>query len=56
MSVARTVVGSGELTFELAPDWEQLPSGWSHGDVAGVATDSQDRVYVFNRSEHPVIV
>ncbi|MBV9582417.1 MAG: hypothetical protein JO057_27850, partial [Chloroflexi bacterium] len=56
MSVARTVVGSGDLTFELVPDWEQLPSGWSHGDVAGVATDSQDRVYVFNRSEHPVIV
>ena len=36
--------------------WEQLPSGWSHGDVAGVATDSQDRVYVFNRSEHPLII
>jgi sugar lactone lactonase YvrE len=50
------MVGSGELTFELIADWEQLPSGWSHGDVAGVAADSQDRVYVFNRSEHPVIV
>jgi DNA-binding beta-propeller fold protein YncE len=24
--------------------------------VAGVATDAQDRVYVFNRSDHPVIV
>ena len=24
--------------------------------MAGVATDSQDRVFVFNRSEHPVIV
>ena len=55
-SELRTVVGSGDLTFELVPDWEQLPSAWSHGDVAGVATDSQDRVYVFNRSEHPVIV
>jgi sugar lactone lactonase YvrE len=40
----------------LVPDWEQLPAGWSHGDVAGVATDSHDRVYVFNRSEHPLIV
>ena len=50
------VVGEGELTLELVPDWEQLPSGWSHGDVAGVATDSQDRVFVFNRSEHPVII
>jgi DNA-binding beta-propeller fold protein YncE len=42
--------------YELVDDWEQLPAGWSHGDVAGVAVDSQDRVYVFNRSEHPVIV
>ena len=25
-------------------------------EVAGVAVDSRDRVYVFNRGEHPVIV
>ena len=49
-------VGQSSLTYELVSDWEQLPPGWSHGDVAGVACDSQDRVYVFNRSEHPVIV
>jgi len=49
-------VGESTLTFELVPNWEQLPDGWTHGDVAGVATDSQDRVFVFNRSEHPVIV
>jgi DNA-binding beta-propeller fold protein YncE len=47
---------SASLTFELVPDWEQLPPGWSHGDVAGVATDSKDRVFVFNRGEHPVII
>lgn len=56
MSLTRNTVGEGELTFELVTDWEQLPEGWSHGDVAGVATDSRDRVYVFNRSDHPVIV
>jgi sugar lactone lactonase YvrE len=50
------LVGESTLTFELVPDWEQLPSGWSHGDVAGVATDSADRVFVFNRGEHPVII
>ncbi len=50
------IVGEGEYRYEVVEGWEQLPSGWSHGDVAGVATDSQDRVYVFNRSEHPVIV
>src|SRR5438132_12155263 len=44
------------VTFELVPNWEQIPDGFSHGDVAGVATDSSDRVYVFNRSEHPVMV
>jgi DNA-binding beta-propeller fold protein YncE len=49
-------VTSATLTYTLVPDWEQLPAGWTHGDVAGVACDSQDRVYVFNRSEHPVIV
>jgi DNA-binding beta-propeller fold protein YncE len=56
MARVRNVVGEGELTFELVPDWEQLPAGWTHGDVAGVATDARDRVFVFNRSEHPVIV
>jgi DNA-binding beta-propeller fold protein YncE len=50
------IVGEGAFQYELVEGWEQLPSGWSHGDVAGVATDSEDRVYVFNRSEHPVIV
>lgn len=49
-------VGESSMTYQLVDGWEQLPSGWSHGDVAGVATDSQDRVYVFNRGEHPVIV
>jgi len=50
------IVGDGSYRYEVIPGWEQLPNGWTHGDVAGLATDSQDRVYVFNRSEHPVIV
>lgn len=50
------IVGSGEFRYEVAEGWEQLPKGWRHGDVTNVVTDSQDRVYVFNRSEHPVIV
>lgn len=49
-------VGQGDFQYDLVPGWEQLPAGWRHGDVAGVATDSNDRVYVFNRSEHPLIV
>ena len=50
------IVGEGQFRYELAEGWEQIPAGWSHGDVGGIATDSQDRVYVFNRSEHPLIV
>ncbi len=50
------IVGSGKYRYEVAEGWEQLPKGWRHGDVTNVVTDSQDRVYVFNRSEHPVIV
>ena len=50
------ILGQGDYRYELAEGWEQLPAGWKHGDVAGVATDAQERVYVFNRSEHPVIV
>jgi hypothetical protein len=50
------IQGQGEFRYELHEDWEQLPEGWRHGDVAGVATDADDRVYVFNRGEHPLIV
>ena len=30
--------------------------GWSFVEAVAVATDSQDRVYVYNRGQHPVIV
>jgi DNA-binding beta-propeller fold protein YncE len=50
------LVGSDKLSFRVEEHWEQLPSSYSHGDVAGIAVDSEDRVYVFNRSEHPVMV
>jgi DNA-binding beta-propeller fold protein YncE len=44
------------LAYEIVNGWEQLPEGWTHPDVAGVATDSQDRVFLFSRGEHPIIV
>ncbi len=42
--------------FEVVGGWEQLPAGYSHPDVADVAVDSTGRVYLFCRSEHPVLV
>jgi DNA-binding beta-propeller fold protein YncE len=49
-------VGSGEFTYQANTAWCQLPLGWELKEVTAVATDSQDRVLVFNRSEHPVLV
>jgi hypothetical protein len=42
--------------FRVVPDWEQLPPDYRHGDVAGVAVDSQDRVFVLTRREAHCLV
>ena len=44
------------LRYEVVEGWEQLPSGYEHRDVAGVAVDSEDRVYLICRGDHPIIV
>jgi len=49
-------IGPHKLEYEVIEGWEQMPEGWSFVEVAGVACDSRDRVYVFNRGAHPVIV
>ena len=49
-------LGSGEFTYREERDWAKLPDGWSFDDVAAVAVDHRDQVYVFNRGEHPMIV
>src|SRR5207248_658880 len=46
----------GEPRFKAREGWGVLPDGWRFVDVAGVATDSHDRVFVFNRGDHPVII
>ena len=48
--------GNGNWHYEAVPGWDKLPDGWAYRDVAGVAVDSKDQVYVFNRGRHPVIV
>ena len=44
------------LKFEVAPGWEQLPAGYIHKDVDGVAVDSKDNVYLMTRQDARVIV
>src|SRR4051812_45802956 len=42
--------------YEANDCWAQVPVGWTWNEVAAVAVDSRDRVFVFNRGEHPVMV
>jgi NHL repeat len=51
-----TILGSGEHRYRVVEGWAKLPDGWELTDVASVAVDSKDRVYVFNRGAHPMIV
>ena len=51
-----TELSSGEYTYEVSMDWAKLPEGWSFLEVVDVAVDSKDRVYVFNRGEHPLMI
>ncbi len=50
------ILGSGEHRYEVVENWAKLPEGWEFKDAAAVACDSKDQVYVFNRSEHPMMV
>jgi len=48
--------GLGKYEYELVDGWAKCPEGGAFGDIGGLAIDSQDRVYVFNRSAHPMMV
>lgn len=50
------MLGSGVFTYEELDGWEQLPDEWSFREVVDVVVDANDRVYVFNRGEHPLII
>ena len=41
--------------YDVVQGWEQLPAGYVHRDVAGVAVDGEDRVYLICRGDHPIL-
>lgn len=45
-----------DFHFVANAAWARWPDGWNVSEVAAVATDSRDRVFVFNRGDHPVSV
>src|ERR1700739_1534842 len=53
-SMAQT--GAGDYRYELIRDFLKLPAGQSFGLVSRVAADAQDRIYVFQRKDPPVVV
>ncbi len=51
-----TTIGMGDYIYEYQPEWAKLPAGRGFQGISGVAVDSQDRVYVFQRQGPPVLV
>jgi hypothetical protein len=51
-----TRVGGGQYVFDVVEDWARLPQGWTFQEVSGVGVDQRDRVYVFSRGKHPLII
>ena len=49
-------IGAGEYRYEYQPDWANLPSGMSLQGPSGVAVDSSDQVYVFQRQGPAVLI
>src|SRR5437867_150247 len=51
-----TTASCSDFGYDANDQWAKLPDGWTWKEAAGVATDSQDRVFVFHRGEHPVLI
>jgi hypothetical protein len=49
-------LGVGDYGYSVVDDWVKLPEDLVVGDVSDIGIDDHDRVYLFNRGEHPVIV
>lgn len=50
-------LGSGSYTYETTGEnWGNIPEDWTYKEATSVAVDEDDKVYVFNRGTHPMIV
>jgi DNA-binding beta-propeller fold protein YncE len=50
------ILGEGRFRYEPVAGWARLPPGMRMGEVAGIAIDARDRVFVFNRGPDPMVV
>ena len=42
--------------FEADDQWAKPPSGWAWKEATSVAVDLRDRVFVFSRGDHPLMI
>ena len=47
---------TSETVYEPVPFWTKIPHGIWMKEATAVAVDADDRVYVFNRGNMPVLV
>jgi DNA-binding beta-propeller fold protein YncE len=51
-----TQVGNGEYRYEVVREFFKSPDGEPFGLISRVAADDEDRIYVFQRRDPPVVV
>jgi DNA-binding beta-propeller fold protein YncE len=49
-------LAQGDFAYLSDDAWANIPAGYEFPEVAGVAVDADDNLYVFNRGPHPMIV
>lgn len=48
--------GSGAYRYTVDETWPKRPADWKWGWTPGMACDSQDRIFVNSRCEHPLVI
>jgi DNA-binding beta-propeller fold protein YncE len=50
------ILGTGEYRYRLEQEWAKIPENFILDDAVDIATDSHDRVFVFCRGNHPILI
>ena len=48
--------GNGNNRYEVEENWLQLTDEWNWGWIPAVACDSKDNVYIYSRSDRPLVI
>jgi len=56
MPAEREILSDGGFEYEVLEGWAKLPPELILGEVAAVAVDARDTVFLFTRGEHPLVV